>query len=217
MKFFIYTWYFFRSVFLRGFMNTLRLLKAEPAYEKKFGIKTSAIKKSDSKEFYHYQGAGYLALLRILKEVFKETGGFEFTDIGCGKGRAVFVAEYCGYNTLTGIELDGELVEEAKKNSGSYLFKRKESTIEFITANALEYGYKNKPMVYFFFNPFNEDIMRRVLAKVLASTQQETWFIYMNPLYTQPFLEQGLKPVKEFKTGRYMEALVYKTSQRPGI
>ena len=212
MKIFIYTWYFLRSVSLRGFFNTARLLAAEGRYEKKFGIKTAAIKQSDSKEFFHYQGAGYLALLRILKDVFKDTGGFDFMDIGCGKGRAVFVAEYCGYNNLTGIELDAGLLVDAEANLKTYPFKRAGSVIQFIHANALEYSYSDRPMVYFFFNPFNEDIMRQVLHRIMAATGNETWFVYMNPLYQKPFAENSIKPVKEFKTGRYLEAIVYKAN-----
>lgn len=179
----------------------------------KFRIKTSVIKKSDSDEFYHYQGAGYLALNRIFKSIFNDTKTFEFTDIGCGKGRAVFVAEYCGYNTLTGVELDEELVTEANDNLKTYAFKRKESTIDFITANALSYEYKNIPMVYFFFNPFNEIVMRGVVNRITASTTHETWFVYMNPQHAEPFSEHKMEFVKEFKTGRYLEAQVFRINK----
>lgn len=216
MKIFIYTWYFLRSVSLRGFFNTARLLTAEGKYEKKFGIQTSAIKKSDSKEFFHYQGAGYLAVLRILKDVFNDTNGFDFMDIGCGKGRAVFVAEYCGYNNLMGIELDAELLKDAEANLKTYPFKRPASKLQFIHANALAYNYSNRPTVYFFFNPFNELVMGQVLKRIITASNHETWFIYMNPLYQKPFAENNIKPVKEFKTGRYLEAIVYKANVQVG-
>lgn len=210
MKIFIYVYYFFRSVFLRGLSATVRLVKAELNYEKKFGIQSSGIKKSNSREFFHYQGAGYLVLLRIFREIYEETKHFDFVDIGCGKGRAVFVAENCGYNNLTGIELDEELIGEANANLRSYSFKRKESVIRFIHMNALKYSYQNRPTVYFLFNPFNEDILRRVLERICLSTRSETWFIYMNPMYAKPFKEKTMEIVKEFKTGRYTEAIVYR-------
>ncbi len=210
MKIITYLYYFFRSVFLRGMLNTIRLLKTEIGFEKKFKIKTTAIKRSDSKEFFHYQGASYLVLFRIFNEMIRETKGFNFVDIGCGKGRAVFVAEYCGYDHVTGIELDEALVNEANDNVHLYPYKRKESVLTFLHANALDYEYKNKPTVYFLFNPFNEDVLEKVLDKILLSCSSGTWFIYMNPLYPAPFKKGGMEQVRKFKTRFYMEALVFR-------
>ena len=210
MKILIYIYYFFRSVFLRGPFNTLRLLMAEADYEKKFGIKTARIKTSDSKEFFHYQGASYLVLLKLFKEISKPTQGFNFVDIGCGKGRAIFVAEYCGYIELIGIEMDEELIAQANSNLNLYKFKRKESSIVFIHSNALTYMYQNKPTVYFLFNPFNEEVMGKVLDKIISSTECETWFVYMNPLYKEAFKERKIEQVNEFKTGIYKEAIAYR-------
>lgn len=210
MKILLYLFYFFRSAASRGLFNTLRLLRAELVYEKRFGILTSRIKKSDSKQFFHYQGASYLVLLRVLKAVRARSGNLAFTDIGCGKGRALFVAEHCGYSRLTGIELDAELLEEARRNEALYTSRRNDSAFTFMHANALEVNYPNQPAVYFLFNPFNEEVLRQVLEKIRASTTAETWFVYMNPLFTQPFLEQGSELAEEFKTQRYIEAIVYR-------
>lgn len=210
MQIFLYLFYFIRSVILRGFFNTGRLLLAEKKNEKYFGISTSAIKKSDSDEYFHYQGAGYLVLLRLYKDIFIQTGHIDFVDIGCGKGRAVFVAEYCGYNNLTGIELNPQLVRSAEKNLRVYPFKRPASQICFIHQNALEYEFENKPTVYFLFNPFNEKILDKVLEKITGATRSETWFIYMNPLYQGSFARNKIKKVKEYKTRFYTEAVLYR-------
>jgi SAM-dependent methyltransferase len=210
LKILVYFYYFFRSAFLRGFLATLQLLSSERKYEKKFRIKSSSIKRSTSSEFFHYQGAPYIVLLRIFKEVTKKTAIFDFIDIGCGKGRAVFVAEYSGYNKLMGIELDNELVGEALENMNRYPFKRKDSEINFIHVNALEYDYRDKPTVYFLFNPFNEKVLSEVLDRILASTKSETWFIYVNPMYKKPFEERPFEVEKQFKTRFYTEAIVYR-------
>ena len=168
-----------------------------------------------SKEFFHYQGAGYLTLMRIFSEIYKETIGFDFLDIGCGKGRAVFVAEYFGYNELTGIDFDAELLNDARANMNVYPFKRVESKIHFIYANAIEYQYQNKPTVYFLFNPFNEDVMCKVIDRIMALAHSECWFVYMNPLYLKPFEERGIEWYKEFKTGFYREAIVFRLKIKP--
>lgn len=210
MNFLLYIVYFFRSAYLRGLLNTFRLLKAEISYERRFGIKTSMIKKSDSAEFFHYQGASYRVLMQLFKTQDARTKNFHFVDIGSGKGRAVFVAEYCGYNQLTGIELGPELIEDARQNTNRYLLKRKESSIEFILANTLDYNFADRPTVYFLFNPFNAEILMRVLEKIKASTTSETWFVYMNPLFRKVFDKQGVPLVQELKTKRYLEAVIYK-------
>lgn len=210
LKFLIYLYYFFRSVFLRGLFNTVKLLRTEITQEKKFNIKTSSIKKSASKEFFHYQGAPYWVLINLLSNVYKHTMGFIFVDIGSGKGRALFVAEHIGYEKLIGIELDEELIQEANNNLKSYAFKKPDSTISFIKANALEFDYENAPCVYFLFNPFNETTMQRVLDRIVKSTRNETWFVYMNPLFLKVFENDNFILVKEFKTRRYLEAVVYK-------
>jgi len=131
-------------------------------------------------------------------------------DIGCGKGRPVFVAESFGYENLTGIDLDKELISIANSNLKSYSLKRKTSNIDFIHTNALEYKYENKPTVYFLFNPFNEEILKKVLGKVISSTSSEAWFVYMNPKYKTAFTKEKFEVVKELKTKRYLEAIIYK-------
>lgn len=210
MKIAIYLHYFFRSVALRGFFNTLALIFSELYYERKFGIKTSAIKKSDSQEFYHYQGGIYRVMLRVFRELHPLTKHCEFIDIGCGKGRAVYIAEYCGYQQLTGIEMDLELVRDAQANLQLYPFKKSNSEITFVHTNALEYAYRNKPSVYFLFNPFSEKIMEEVLESIVRSTLSETWFVYMNPQYPGPFRRKEIEEVKKFKTRFYTEAVLFR-------
>ncbi|MDO9000569.1 MAG: class I SAM-dependent methyltransferase [Bacteroidota bacterium] len=195
---------------MRGFTNTIELIRAESINEKKYGITTSSIKKSNSTEFFHYQGAGYLILFRVLEQIAAQTKQFEFVDIGCGKGRPVFVAESIGYKTLTGIDLDGELISVAKENLKNYLLKTQDSKIQFLQVNALEYSYKNMPTVYFLFNPFNEEVLEKVLRKIISSTNSETWFVYMNPKYSQVFTPDKFDLINEVKTKRYLEAKIFR-------
>ena len=148
--------------------------------------------------------------MRLMNEIKDETKGFHFVDIGSGKGRVLFVAEYSGYNRLTGIELNEALVEDAQNNLESYSHKRKESNINFLQANALEFDYKNEKTVYFLFNPFNGEILKKVLERIKENTKSETWFVYMNPLYASVFEECKIRQVKTIRSGFYKEAIIYK-------
>ncbi|MDI1353972.1 MAG: class I SAM-dependent methyltransferase [bacterium] len=209
MQILLSLYYFFRSVLLRGLLNTIRLLKAEVTFEKQFGIRTSALKRSASKEFFHYQGASYLVLFKIFKELETETKAYNFVDIGCGKGRVVFVAEYCGYTRLRGIELDEELFLCAKENVALWTPKHKESQIEFVQVNALDAEYRNEPTVYFLFNPFCETVLRGVLNRVCQSSSRGLVFVYMNPLYPKPFYEKKMEVFAEIRTKWYREAIIF--------
>ncbi|MDX2172741.1 MAG: class I SAM-dependent methyltransferase [Bacteroidota bacterium] len=185
---------------------------AESRYERQFGINTAQIKQSNSPKFYHYQGASYLVLLKILPQIFKHTQAFTFFDIGCGKGRAAFVAESCGYKKLMGIDLDEELILNANENLKIYK-KREESKIDFYKSNALTFDYKNEPTVYFMFNPFNNDILKEVLDRILNATTSETYFIYMNPKHAGVFDDYHFELVNTIKTKRYTEAVIYKLKE----
>lgn len=210
MKSFVLPFYFIRSIVLRGPFNTAKLLLAELTWENKFLIKTARIKKSGSNEFFHYQGASYLVLLRIFKALSEQTKRLHFVDIGCGKGRAIFVAEYSGFNNLSGIELDPNLIEQAKENEKLYAFKRNDSRITFINENALDANYSNQPTLYFLFNPFNEEIMTKVVQKIVSATESETWLVYMNPLFTKPLEQNNFQIVSALKNGLYTEAIIYR-------
>jgi SAM-dependent methyltransferase len=176
-------------------------------------ISTSRIRHSASKDFYHYQGASYKVILPLFKEAFALTGNIPFIDIGCGKGRAAFVAERCGYDNITGIELEDELVKQANENLDRFNHSRSISHIRFIHANALEFGYPEGPTVYFLFNPFSGEILARVLDKIVAAAHKDTWFIYMNPKFSEKF-DHRFTTVKKITTGFYREALILKLAAR---
>jgi hypothetical protein len=80
--------------------------------------------------------------------------------------------------------------------------------------NALDFEYNNTPTLYFLFNPFNASILGKVLDKITVSSQSETWFVYMNPLYVKPFQERGINQVKAYTTRFYTEALVFKLEKK---
>jgi trans-aconitate methyltransferase len=211
---FKYVGYFFRSVKLRGFIATMKLILAEKRSEKKYGINTLAVKKSGSEENHDYQGAGYLVLHRILPKMITLTGDINFFDIGCGKGRALFVAERMGYSNLKGIDLDDELIMLAKQNLKNYELTKMASVIDFETANAINFNYENVPIVYFLFNPFNDKILEMVLEKIVLAAKSPTWFVYMNPVHKYVFESNtNFKLEREFFTTKYLEASVYKLNR----
>jgi SAM-dependent methyltransferase len=210
LQFLLYLYNFLRSLFLRGLLNTIRLLREEMVNEKKFGIQTSVIKKSNSTMYFHYQGASYQVLFRIFKELELLAKGYSFVDIGCGKGRVVFMAEHFGFTKVTGIELDEGLLACAKENDVIWKRRHQDSQINFIHVNALDAAYVDEPTVYFLFNPFSEEVLRGVLNRICERTTHELFFVYMNPLYPKPFYEKQMEVMATIKTRWYAEAIIFR-------
>lgn len=212
MGLFLYTWYFIRSVYYRGLMNTVRLLAAESRYERFFNIHTMQIKASSDPEHFHYQGASYYVLLRLFKELPGQVLDKTFIDYGCGKGRALFCAEYCGFNELLGVELDKELLDIAAQNLQTYSKKREQSHFRFVHANAAEFEIPAGAGVFYFFNPFSDKVMEKVADKIAAyrdAINEPVYIIYLNPKYQEVWTNRGFNIHLTEKSWRYTEAVVY--------
>lgn len=185
--------------------------------DKELGISTDKIRKSNDKDNFHYQGAGYLVLLTVFKQLPDHLKNKGFVDYGSGKGRALFFAEYCGFNRLIGVELNDELTQTARQNALSYSKKRKESSFEFYTENALNFIIPSDCATFYFFNPFSDKIMREVTETIKRYSQlynQEVFVVYLNPTYSRLWIDSGFKVYKTITTGRYTEACIYTYSNQ---
>lgn len=202
-----------RSVLLRGLGPTLAIRSYEKRYEQLFGIATGGIKKSENKLHFHYQGAGYKTLLDVFAILPAELREKRVIDYGSGKGRALFCAEYSGFNLLTGVELNKELNDAAKANLKTYQLRRKESTFDFVNDDAVNFPIPPDSSVFYFFNPFSEIIMKKVLKNILIHALQQKrviFVIYLNPQYKSLWEQSGFSMYKTIKTGFYTEAIIYK-------
>ncbi len=220
MKYFQYIYYFFRSLYYRGFINTFKLLSYEGKYEKLLGINTHSIVNLDkltlagenSDQNHHYQGASYFILFSIFNELPKETKTFPLIDYGCGKGRALFVAEQCGFTHLIGVDIAKELIDDANENKVIYKKKNPESSINFLFEDATRYQIPNDAQVFYFFNPFGEEIMQQVIHHIKESVKinpRKIYCIYLNPKYKAAFEKNGFEVFYIKKNKKYLEGIVY--------
>lgn len=221
MVIFQYIYYFFRSLYYRGFRNTYKLLKHEATDEKKLNINTNRIINIQqlslagkfSREHHPYQGASYYILYLLFNKLPKALKETTFVDYGCGKGRALFVAEQCGFTKLIGVDIAQELIDGAQENLEVYKRKQPYSQFELVFSDATTYHIPKEACVFYFFNPFGESILIQVLQKIKASVKQYPRGIvclYLNPKYKQAFEKNGFTILFEEKNKRYTEAIVYK-------
>ena len=220
MKLFQYVYYFFRSLYYRGALNTFKLLTYESKYEKHLGINTHSIVNLDkltlagdsSEQNHHYQGASYYILFSLFNKLPTEIKHNLFIDFGCGKGRALFVAEQCGFTNLIGVDIAKELIDDATKNLTIYKLKNNNSQILFLFQDATKYQIPSNASVFYFFNPFGADIMQQVIDTIKESIKQyprKIYCLYLNPKYKSVFEKNGFTVLFEEKNKRYLEAVVY--------
>jgi SAM-dependent methyltransferase len=196
------------------------LLTYEGKYEKKLGINTHSIVNlnsltlagENSEQNHHYQGASYFILFSIFNKLPEDIKNSNFVDYGCGKGRALFVAEQCGFTKLIGVDIAKELIDDANTNKLVYQKKNNQSEFHFLFNDATTFQIPENTSVFYFFNPFGKDIMQKVIQNIKESLKQnprKIYCIYLNPKYKSVFDHSGFKQFCEIKNKRYLEGIIY--------
>ena len=131
---------------------------------------------------------------KYLQEIFQTldfSGCRNLLDVGCGKGVVLKEAAKFPFERIAGIELQEELVKTAGKNFRILGLERRISCMQ---ADALDFDGYGEFDVFFFFNPFSEEVFGRVIDRILESRKSDgpLTFIYHNPRYLDA-LEGRLK------------------------
>lgn len=127
---------------------------------------------------YPYEPTPYCVLERLA-----ETGWIGkknvLLDYGTGKGRACFYLSYQTGCRSVGIEYDERIFVAAEENLKTAVSGRK---VSFIRENAVNFHVGEEVDRCYFFNPFSEEILRKVLAKIedsyLRKIRQILLFFY---------------------------------------
>jgi len=95
---------------------------------------------------------------------------FVFVDVGCGKGRALLVAAEFPFRQLIGVEHAEDLVFIARRNvAAARKVVRGMPAVEIVHRDAARFDVPDDPCVFFFYNPFSDELLRLVLAQLIAS------------------------------------------------
>ncbi len=190
------------------------ILSLEIKGEKKYGISTTGIdslKKLKARGIDISHATMYMPVsYHLLDNIFRQlsSGKKHFLDIGCGKGRALCVAAFEGYEKVTGIDFSNDLCIQAEKNLRSVKLKFPNLVYSIENIRAEHYAVPADADCIFLFNPFDEDVMKLVLENIcrsLIATPRSLQVIYVNPLYKQLFTDKGFKELYHFKSMTYFE------------
>lgn len=140
------------------------------------------------------EGNQYMPSTFELKNVLKKlkiTSSDKILDVGCGKGKAMYMMSLFPFQNIDGIDLSKDLVEIANKNF-EVLNK---INCRAIYSNAVQFDLYDNYTMFYFYNPFPEEIFRQVMNKIKISYQKnprKITFIYMNPVCERQLMETGI-------------------------
>ncbi|MBW8828574.1 MAG: class I SAM-dependent methyltransferase [Burkholderiales bacterium] len=124
-----------------------------------------------------YQATGEEELLAALEFLGEDFRNFTFIDLGCGKGRTLMVAAKKGFRRVIGVEFAEELVEIATRN----LARHQAPNVIVSHADAADFVFPEGNMVLYLYNPFSEEVLRKVISNLRATALNKLYLIYKTP------------------------------------
>ncbi len=147
---------------------------------------------------FHYLGTDPDVFRETLKSLPIIHEHYVFVDYGSGKGKALLLASEWPFKAVLGVEFAPELHRKAEANlSSCCALDRRCEQVRSICCDATVFEPPEEPAVLYFFNPFSERILSRILERVeqsLARTPRDLWVYYQyayahRPLDRARFLE----------------------------
>lgn len=155
-----------------------------------------------------YQATNYFLLEKAFEYLKDENANIGLVDFGCGKGRVLVVAAYYGFKRITGIEFSRYLSLEAEANIEKIQPMFPNTVFNIICEDAVKYNIESDKNCFFFFNPFDEVIMLKVVKNILSflkKNPRKIYIIYINPLHKEIFLSAGFDEEYFFRKMDYLE------------
>jgi SAM-dependent methyltransferase len=131
----------------------------------------------DAEDYQPVDPGVFRAALAHIEEDFS---GFTFIDVGCGKGRALLLAEEYDFRRIIGVEFSHRLATIAAANAAKIGSQR----ISVMRADARQFHFPPEPLVVFLYNPFSGEIFRSVMQR-LAQHPSALYVVYVNPLHAE--------------------------------
>jgi len=200
--------YFFSSARKRGLWRTLKISLSELYYEAKFGVRTGYVIPSeqldgDAEALTHandYFPSSYLILHEIFVRGPIDPRGRTLVDYGCGLGRALLFFSSLPCKKIIGVELSPSLASTATENLRRYYAKHGKTTPEWkvINADARQFAVPDEADLFYFFNPFDKDVIGAAVDRILESVRRNPrpcTIVYANPRHLSEMTSRKLAAV----------------------
>ncbi len=122
----------------------------------------------------YYMPARPAHIRKALREMpVQEVSGFSYVDLGCGKGRSLFVAAELPFKQIIGVELSPVLHKQSCLNVRRFRPRTRGCThIKSVHQNAKDFTFPPGNIVLYLFNPFGSTTMQRVLNNLDTSRKR---------------------------------------------
>jgi hypothetical protein len=211
-------WYFASNWNLR---LALFILFHEIKGEKKYTLYTFVpaelsrltIRNGDISRSSRYEAVNFYILEALLQRITEMGAGRSFTDLGCGKGRAMAVAAHYGFTTIRGIDFAAEVCKSAEENMRNITQLFPSVQYEVICDNVAEYKIQPDESVFFMFNPFDDTTIRTFLEKVERSIDRfprTVYFLYASPKHIDVFFDFEYEPVYRKRKLKWLDGVILK-------
>ena len=138
----------------------------EKTWDTSLRIQTCGRDALGADEYHHpYEPTPYSVLERLADSGLIRKGDV-LLDYGCGKGRVGFFLSYRVKAKTIGIEYDERIYQGALENRKNTVSGIKP---DFVLTRAEEYEVPPEVNRCYFFNPFSEEILRKVMARIIES------------------------------------------------
>lgn len=168
----------------------------DDAMDRRYGIDTRGIVEAHEVDHVGEHGAqsnGHEPIQRLLFEQMLDAAAPDyrastFIDFGSGKGRALILAAHRPFRNVVGVEFSPALHAIAESNAARFRLRMPDAApIELRCEDAALTAIPHSPLVCFFYNPFGEVVMRKVLENLRASLitrPRHVIVIYRNPVHS---------------------------------
>lgn len=149
-----------------------------PSLTYRIGKLESYLIESENKDYgVQFEPVNLSAFNAVISHLEIDYSEWHFIDLGCGNGTAVRMAKEFGFRSYTGVDFVPELIAEAKEN---FPFA------EFHLMDVADFFPKKDKSVFFLFNPFKEEVLKKVLKK-MVDFEGEVVVAYVNNPYKELF------------------------------
>ena len=181
--------------FTRQFFRPTNISQPDRAFDNQYGTDTTdiheigalAIPYENLKYAVRYQPTDMGLFKNIFSDFEIEFSKFSFVDFGSGKGRILLLAAEFPFREIIGVEFSEELHQIAQRNIFKYRSQFPQCPDIFLKCcDAVQSDIPVGSLVCYFYNPFGEKIMERVLLNIeaaLKSSRNEIYIIYVDPVH----------------------------------
>ena len=131
-----------------------------------------------------YEGSHWVGVRRALRRL-DVTPADVFADFGSGKGPAVLVAATFPFKRALGVEISDDLTQAAQRNLDRSRMRPRAASVEFVTADVLEYEIPDDLSVVYLYHPFTGLLFARFVERLLASLERHPRPLRL--VYNYPF------------------------------